>query len=185
MSASPWPTACPAATHTSAIVPARGDLMLFCIFIASRIAICWPRTTVSPGLTLTSSNHAGHRRGNRAGAAAGGRLAGHDDSCRRSRGLARRRRHARAGGQPHGERRACAGAKRGRDRRLRKILVARELDLVRLVADGNGEAVGGEIIDVDDELAAADLEPVASHYLPLRCQVRFCRARPLVTQRDA
>lgn len=45
---SPWPTAWPAATQTSAIVPARGAPMRLCIFMASGTATCWPRVTTSP-----------------------------------------------------------------------------------------------------------------------------------------
>ena len=39
--ASPCPTACPTATQTSAIVPARGDLMMFFIFIVNMIVLGW------------------------------------------------------------------------------------------------------------------------------------------------
>ncbi len=61
--------------------------------------------------------------------------------------------------------------------------VARERDFEALVADDDLESIGRLLLHVDDELAAADLQRIAPHRGPR--QLRFWRARPVATQREA
>jgi hypothetical protein len=96
---------------------------------------------------------------------------------------------SRAGGRRFARRRcSCRGV--GRETRsdggAGQVFLVGQVDLIRFAADDDFKVVGVDFLHVDDELAVADIQGIASHrYLPLGCQLLFCRARPVASQRLA
>ena len=144
------------------MVPARGAPMMLCIFIASSTAICWPRCTVSPALTWISRITPGI--GAPSAAAPPPRRAAGWARPRAAAGSARRRAAARgAAARGSAADRVAAGAgSTGVMLGLGQVLVPGQRDFVALLADHHLEAVGSQLLHVDDELATADTQPCSA-----------------------
>ena len=166
-----------------------GALMAFVIFMASSLTTSCPAATRSPAATCTETTVPGMGAVSSARKPSSGRWG----SAARAGGAALTSGReslggGRAEGRGGGRRRVVVLGRGGRDlgadHRLGHVVGGGEADRELLPADLDVEGVAGGLLHVDDVGLPAHLHGVAPHtYLPPGAQLRFCRVRPLATQR--